>query len=112
MLLNFDNISETVNPRFKGGEGDFISRMYNDGFNKIMLGRLPVGANIGYHKHEENSEIIYILSGEGRCLYDDGEELLKPGDCHYCPLGHSHSLINNSGTEELVFFAVVPEHKK
>ena len=29
------------------------------------------------------------------------------GDCHYCPKGHTHSLINNSD-EDLVFFAVVP----
>ena len=42
--------------------------------------------------------------------YDDTTEYLKPGECHYCPLGHSHSLINNSDTEELCFLAVVPEH--
>lgn len=112
MILNFNNIEETVIPQFKGGEGETISRMLFDGFNKIMVGHLPVGSTIGYHKHEVNSEIIYILSGDAKCLYDDGEEFLKPGECHYCPMGHSHSLINNSSSEELVFFAVVPEHKK
>ena len=40
--------------------------------------------------------------------YDDGEEPLKPGDCHYCPKGHAHSLINNSDGD-LEFFAVVPQ---
>ena len=40
---------------------------------------------------------------------DDGEELLSPGQCHYCPKGHSHSLINASPTETLVYLAVVPE---
>lgn len=45
------------------------------------------------HKHETNSEVILITSGEARCLYDDGEERLVKGDCHYCPRGHSHSLI-------------------
>ena len=39
---------------------------------------------------------------------DDGTLLpLQAGDCHYCPKGHTHSLINNSD-EDLVFFAVVP----
>lgn len=112
MLLNFNEIDETVINKFKGGEGDTIARMLFDGFNKIMYGKLPVGATIGYHPHEANSEIIYILSGEAKCLYDEKEEYLTSGECHYCPMGHSHSLVNNSPTDELVFFAVVPEHKK
>ena len=41
-------------------------------------------------------------------LYMMTEESLEAGDCHYCPKGHTHSLIN-VGKEDLVFFAVVPE---
>ena len=48
-----------------------------------------------------------ILEGEGKVLYDDGEEAVKAGMIHYCPEGHSHSLIN-SGSEDLIFAAVVP----
>ena len=41
-------------------------------------------------------------------LLDDNELLtLEAGQCHYCPQGHTHSLINDS-EEDLVFFAVVP----
>ena len=111
MVIDFNKIEEVANPQFKGGEGDTMFRTFNDGQNKIMRGRLEVGCSIGFHKHETNSEIIFILSGEARCLYDDGEERLVPGQCHYCPLGHSHSLINASSTEPLVFFAIVPELK-
>ena len=120
MKIDFNEIQEIANPQFKGGEGDTMFRTYNDGQNKIMRGRLEPGCSIGYHSHETNSEIIYILSGEARCLHDDGErdrsgandpkeECLVPGQCHYCPKGHSHSLINASATEPLLFFAVVPE---
>ena len=108
MKIDFNEIQEVANPQFKGGEGDTMFRTYNDGQNKIMRGRLEPGCSIGYHSHETNSEIIYILSGEARCLYDEGEERLVPGQCHYCPKGHSHSLINASATEPLTFFAVVP----
>ena len=111
MVIDFNKIEEVANPQFKGGEGDTMFRTYNDGQNKIMRGRLDVGCSIGYHRHEANSEIIFILSGEARCLYDDGEERLVPGQCHYCPVGHSNSLINTSDTEPLVFFAIVPELK-
>ena len=82
--------------------------MFIDADNKIMRGRLIPGASIGLHTHETSSEIIYILSGTGKALYDGGEEALSPGDCHYCPKGHSHSLIND-GDADLTFFAVVPE---
>lgn len=109
MVIDFNNIEESVMPRFKGGEGDTVSRIFFDGLNKIMRGRLGVGCTIGYHKHEASSEVILITSGVARCLYDDGEEKLTVGQVHYCPRGHSHSLINASSTEPLEYFAIVPE---
>ena len=73
-----------------------------------MRGTLEQGASIGFHKHETNSEIMFILGGEGKVLFDDGVEYVKAGQCHFCPKGHSHSLINESA-EPLVFCATVPE---
>lgn len=109
MVIDFNKIDEVSTPQFKGGEGDTMFRTFNDGMNKIMRGRLEVGCSIGYHSHEANSEMIFILSGEARCRYDEGEEWLSVGQCHYCPKGHSHALINASSSEPLVFFAIVPE---
>lgn len=109
MLIDFDKIEETVTPQFKGGEGETHSKAVSDGQNKIMHGCLPPGSSIGLHRHETNSEIIYILSGQALCLYDDSQEHLVPGQCHYCPKGHSHSLVNASSTQPLVYFAVIPE---
>ena len=110
MLLSLNSIPETVIPGFKGGTGRTCARIYADESNKIMHGLLPPSASIGAHVHETSSEIIWILSGTGKALCDDTEELLGPGSCHYCPMGHRHSLIN-CGSEDLVFFAVVPEHR-
>ena len=107
MIIEFDKLEETRLPQFKGGEGDTIARMREDELGKIMYGRLEPGSSIGFHKHETNSEIIYILSGTADFLYDDGTEQTRAGGCHYCPKGHSHSMINN-GDVDLVFFAVVP----
>ncbi|MBO4307935.1 MAG: cupin domain-containing protein [Bacteroidales bacterium] len=109
MIIDFSKLENNIVPHFKGGEGETETRMFSDGVNKIMQGTLKPGCTIGYHCHETSSEMIYILSGLARCLYDDGEESLVPGQCHYCPKGHSHSLINASVTEPLVYFAVVPE---
>ena len=58
---------------------------------------------------EKEMQIIYLLKGEATVCYDGQETKLLPGQVHYCPMGHSHSLMNQT-KEELQFFAVVPEH--
>lgn len=107
MLIEFDKMEPQVIPHMRGGEKEARMRMYTDPLNKIMRGRLIPGASIGMHTHETSSEIIYILSGTGKVLYNGEYIPLKAGDCHYCPKGHAHSLMNDSG-ENLEFFAVVP----
>ena len=111
MILDFNQMEETIIKNFKGGEKQIAAKMYVDEKNRIMKSRLIPGATVGLHTHEGSSEIIYILSGKGKILYDDGCEPLEAGSCHYCPKGHAHSLINDSpeGGEDLRFFAVVPE---
>ena len=109
MKISFDSLEEQNIQNFKGGEGVFKPRMHVGNYNKIMRATLPAGSSIGLHTHDTNSEIIFIISGVGTMEYDDTMEILNPGDCHYCPQGATHSLSNN-GDEDLVFYAVVPEH--
>ena len=109
MKILFNQMNDTVLENFNGGEGEFVARIFNDGKCKILRGYLEHSCSIGMHTHTTSSEIIFVLSGEGKMLIDDTEEILRPGDCHYCPQGHSHSFINEGGSD-LVFYAVVPEH--
>lgn len=109
MILDFNNMETQVIPCFKGGEKDTVVKMFDDGLNRIMLGKLTPGASIGLHTHKGSSEIIYLLSGHGKVLYDGDCERLDPGMAHYCPEGHEHSLIND-GKEDLIYFAAVPQH--
>jgi mannose-6-phosphate isomerase-like protein (cupin superfamily) len=111
MKLDFSAMEQTNIPHFKGGEGQLAAKMYTDANTKILEGTLAPGCTVGLHTHDTSSEIILILSGQGVAVCDGVEEPVIPGDCHYCPQGHSHTLINTSGTEDLVFFAVVPEHR-
>lgn len=109
MIIDYCKIEEEKLQNFKGGNGELDTRNFIDEKNKIMMSRLKPGANSGYHKHEMNSEIVYIISGEGHFKYDDTEEKFHAGDVHYCPMGHSHAMYND-GDEDLVYFAIVPEH--
>ena len=107
MIINFDELEETVVQAFKGGTGEMRRRMVDDGHNKIMLNRLQPGATAGMHAHDDSSEIIYVLRGE-LGIVEDGVRVRCPtGALHYCPKGHSHAF-GNPGKEEAVFLAIVP----
>jgi mannose-6-phosphate isomerase-like protein (cupin superfamily) len=106
MIIDLSKIPEKEIPNFRGGNKAYNVKLFDDGQVKIMYGRLVPGASIGLHTHETNCEVIYILSGKGKAIYEDNSEEVSAGVCHYCPMGHSHSLIND-GNEDLVFFAVV-----
>lgn len=108
-MIDFNTMQEAALGGFKGGEGTFYARMIADENNRFIRGRLEPGASIGLHTHEGNSEIIYVLSGTGTAILDGTEETLTAGQAHYCPMGHTHTLLNR-GTEDLIFFAVVPQH--
>lgn len=108
MIIDLKGMETTVLPNFKGGEKETKAKMYFDGTTRIMHGTLEAGASIGYHKHETNSEIMFVVSGKGKVLFDDGVEYVEAGQSHFCPKGHFHSLINE-GPEDLVFYAAVPE---
>ena len=109
MIIDFTKLEEQELKNFKGGEKSYCMKAFEDDINKIMLGRLVPGATIGVHTHIGTSEIIFIIKGEGKVYYDGKYESVKQGQCHYCPMDHDHSLINDSA-EELLFYAVVPKH--
>ncbi len=108
MIIDLPGMQETAMPNFKGGEGITYARMFFDGQNRIMLGRLPVGSTIGMHTHDTNSEIMHVLSGTARVIMDGAEEIIPAGQTHYCPKGSAHMTMTY-GDEELRILAVVPE---
>ncbi len=107
-MISFDKIKEIVNPNFKNGEGETAIRMFSDDNVKIMRIVLKKGCSIGLHNHETNSEIIYVISGQAKCILNGEEEIVNPGESHYCPKGAAHTTINN-GDKDLIMFCVVPE---
>lgn len=53
---------------------------------------LEPGCSIGYHVHESDSELFYIL--KGKAAYNDNgvETTVEAGDVTYCPAGTGHSI--------------------
>jgi len=59
------------------------------------------------HWHAGEDEFLVLLSGEGVLVDDDGEHVLRPGDCAAFPMNerNGHHL-QNRGDEDCVFVVV------
>jgi mannose-6-phosphate isomerase-like protein (cupin superfamily) len=67
---------------------------------------LPPGSSIGYHAHDGEEEVFYILSGTG-IVNDQGvTSSVGPGDAVLTGGGNGHS-IANPGTAPLELLAVI-----
>ena len=69
-------------------------------FAKITLNP---GCSIGYHVHEKDAELFYILTGTAE--YNDNGDMrtVSAGDVTICPAGTGHGIANRTdGVVELV----------
>jgi quercetin dioxygenase-like cupin family protein len=67
---------------------------------------LEPGAYAGYHRHEGNEEILYVVSGKAE-NYQDGERCtLEPGDAILVKSGQAHA-VKNIGHEDLKILGFV-----
>lgn len=83
--------------------GERVRRALGDagGLNDfgVNLMHLPPGNwSSQRHWHSAEDEFVWVLSGEVTLVTDEGEQLLRAGDCAAFPKGqrNGHHLINNS----------------
>lgn len=107
------NIEETDRyNELHGGEGEvIISRLLDkgaaEGLDLFALVTVPIGASIGYHRHQNDSEGYYILSGDAEFTDADGSvKTVGAGELCLITKGQSHG-IRNTGDTKLKFLAVV-----
>jgi uncharacterized cupin superfamily protein len=66
----------------------------------VNLTHLPPGAwSSQRHWHTAEDEFVFVISGELTLITDDGEEILRAGDCAGFPKNqpNAHHLVNRSG---------------
>lgn len=71
----------------------------------VNLTRLKPGAATALrHWHEHEDEFVYILEGEVVLVEDEGEIVLKPGDCagFKASVPNGHNLINRTDRDALM----------
>ena len=66
---------------------------------------LNPGCSIGYHLHDKDAELFYIMKGTAE--YNDNGEIrtVTAGDVTVCPTGESHGIANK--TDEVVELVAV-----
>jgi oxalate decarboxylase/phosphoglucose isomerase-like protein (cupin superfamily) len=58
------------------------------------------------HNHPDADEILYVLTGEGEQMLDDGEPFpVRPGQTLFIPRGAFHSTLN-TGHEPMTILAI------
>ena len=80
----------------------------NTGEAQLSSGHVCLMPGKGHerHNHPQSEEILYILSGRGQQMVDDGEPFdVAPGDTIYIPTAAFHSTIN-TGWEPLNLLAI------
>jgi mannose-6-phosphate isomerase-like protein (cupin superfamily) len=97
--------------RMRDGEGTTTLVHLVDGStmkNARLLSEvtLPLGASIGEHRHDSETEYYIILEGTGLVKDNGVDTPIKAGDVVVTGDGASHS-IKNTGTEPLKLIAVI-----
>lgn len=98
-------------PSFTANDGCEIKELLhpkNDQINlPYSLAVATVAQNQSSYRHKlEQTEVYYILSGQGLLHIDSDEKIVSPGDAAIIP-GGSEQWIENISTTPLSFIAIV-----
>lgn len=110
MVMHSQDMKKDVRKEMRGGAGEahltaLLSELpaHMRLFSTIRLAR---GSSIGYHVHENETELFYFVSGRARVQDDDRVYELGAGDAMATPSGHGHG-VESIGEEDLVLVAAI-----
>jgi mannose-6-phosphate isomerase-like protein (cupin superfamily) len=112
MIKKFEDFKTELRENMRGGDGtvtvtSFVSaeELNEKGrlFGKITL---KPGCGIGFHIHEKDSELFYII--KGTATYDDNgtKTTVSAGNVTLTPAGTGHA-IKNEGEEDVELIALI-----
>jgi mannose-6-phosphate isomerase-like protein (cupin superfamily) len=111
MIIQRKEMKKEVRENMRGGDGSVSLTYLLDGEkekNARMFAEITLesGCSIGYHRHDNETEYFFILSGSGTVNDNGKESPITQGDTIITGGGDSHS-IKNTGTVPLVLHAVI-----
>lgn len=110
MITRKNDMSVSVKEQMRGGNGSAKLVALTDSlpararlFSTITL---EPGSSIGYHVHENETELFFFVSGKARVRDDDTVCELAAGDSMSTGSGHGHA-VESIGEEPLVMVACI-----
>jgi len=92
---------------------NFRKVLYTAKHSQLVLMSLRPNEEIGMEVHPDNDQFFRFEMGQGKCIIDGNEYLIKDGDVVIVPAGAQHNVINVSGTQELKLYTLYsPAHHK
>ena len=87
--------------------------LYTGKHTQLVLMSLRPNEEIGMEVHRDNDQFFRFETGQGKCIIDGNEYLVKDGDVVIVPSGAKHNIINVSGSAELKLYTLYspPHHK-
>ena len=110
MITRRDDQKKSVREYMRGGR-EFVqltalSRELPEHARLFSVLTLVPGASIGYHVHENETEMFYFIEGCGRVQDDDHFYDITAGDSMATFSGHGHA-VENTGDHDLVILAAI-----
>lgn len=112
MIYRKSDLETEIRPAMGGGNGELnITHIADasdlaDKSKLFAILELKPHCSVGYHVHENDTEIYHVLSG---CAdYDDNgkKTVLREGDTAVCSAGTGHA-VSNEGTEVCRILALI-----
>ena len=102
MIKKATSFQKMYNENMRGGNGTVEITSFATPEELNNKGRLFAnitlnpGCGIGFHMHENESELFYVMKGE--VVYNDNgtECVCNAGDVMVCPAGTGHAVTNNT----------------
>ena len=91
----------------------FRKVLYTAGHMQLVLMSLKIGEEIGAETHPDNDQFFRFESGNGKCIINGNEYIVKDGDAIIIPAGALHNVINTDSATELKMYTIyAPAHHK
>jgi mannose-6-phosphate isomerase-like protein (cupin superfamily) len=92
---------------------NFRKVLYTGKHSQLVAMSLNPGEDIGMEIHSENDQFFRIEEGQGKCVIDGNEYVLKDDDAIVVPAGAEHNIINTSRDQALKLYTIYsPAHHK
>ncbi len=85
---------------------DFRRVLYTGKHSQLVLMSLLPGEEIGQEVHTDTDQFFRFEMGQGKCVIDGHEYLVKDGDAVIVPAGAQHNVINTSDSEALKLYTI------